>query len=125
MKLISVFALLFLSALDVLQAQNGGYWNYSVTNFWKYAPQPGRTDERVSQNITNQSIDYTVEDYDAPNGRWQTVQVQFKWDMFDPNLQMVSILPRQAGATLQPLQKVRVTGTLTTFAQYPMFGSGR
>lgn len=124
MRLLAVVALVFLSSLDVLQAQNGGYWNYSATNFWKYAPQPGRTDERVSQNITNQSIDYTVESYSAPNGRWETIQVQFKWDMFDPNLQMVSILPRQAGATLQPLQKVRVTGTLTAFAQYPRFGSG-
>ncbi len=124
MRLISVLALLLLSALDVLQAQNGGYWKYSVTNFWKYAPQPGRTDQRVSQNITDQSIDWTEELYEAPNGRWNTIQFQFKWDMLDPNLQTVSILPRQAGATLQPLQKVRITGTLTAIVKYPFYGSG-
>jgi hypothetical protein len=124
MRLLSVLALLFLSAPNPLHAQNGGYWNYSATKIWKFSPQPGRTDQRVSQNITNQSIDWTEELYDAPNGRWNTIQLQFKWDMLDPNLQMVSILPRQAGATLQPLQKVRITGTLTAIIKYPLYGGG-
>ena len=123
MRLISVLALLLLSALDVLQAQNGGYWNYATTKFWKYSAQPGRTDARWAQNITDQSIDYTMENYSNASGKWTTDHEQFKWDMFDPDRQMISILPRQAGATLQPLQKVRVTGTLTFSGQYYSNGS--
>jgi uncharacterized protein (TIGR03437 family) len=123
MRLLAVVALVFLSSLDVLQAQNGGYWNYSATKTWKFSPQPGRTDARWSQNITDESIDFTFENYSAPDGKWYTDVEKFKWDMFDPDRNMISILPRQAGATLQPLQKVRVTGTVTFSGQYYSSGT--
>ncbi len=108
-----------------LSAQNGGYWNYSTTNFWKYSPQAGRTDARWAQNILVDSIEFTFENYSAPAGKWFTDTETFKWDMLDPTLQNISILPRNANGTLQPGQKVRFNATLRFNGQYYTTGGAK
>ena len=120
---LTVFTLL-LAGSQAVFAQSDGYWKFSARKEWKFAFQPGRTDARVSQNIAEQSISYTWENYSAPLGKWTKDDETFKWDMFDPANLMVSILPKTGNEKLVPGQKVRLAGTMTFAGQYYSNGYG-